>query len=254
VIRDRVPAALAVLSFHLAAACTPADGVEVEPLPPLERPTAEARAGLPALEGSWRFAGWEVANEETGAALGAPAPPGDLVIQTQRIDSVAGYLVRGEQSIPLVGEVRRDGVVSLVSFVDGGQGRFAAGRFQRDTLWLELSTLPAGDLSPPTVRWAFSRGAVGQAFFRLPTGQLLRDTVVALPDTVPVRRIAPAAPPAAEAEVPADEAQPAPAAPPRQPTPRPAPRDTPAAPRAAPQPDTVPALAPPGPGTDIPPG
>jgi hypothetical protein len=226
----------AAVASVLLAACGRADGVELEPLPPLERPTAEARAGLPLVAGVWRFAGWEVASAELGAAIGSPPNPGDLVVETQRMDSIAGFLARGEARIPLIGEVRRDSIVALVGMTEAATQHFAAGRVRADTLWLELSTLPAGELSPPTVRWAFVRqAAVGQPFFRLPTGELLRDTVVAAP------------PPPAPRE-PGPEIAPEP----RQPRVAPqAPQEQAPTPRLEPvQPAQPP---PPGPEVDIPP-
>jgi hypothetical protein len=47
--------ALALLG---AAACRDAQA-DVEPLPPLRRPTPEERAGLPVLSGRWLFTGFE---------------------------------------------------------------------------------------------------------------------------------------------------------------------------------------------------
>jgi len=41
----------------VTAACDPGGDVVVEPLPPLERPSPEARLGLPELAGPWRLAG-----------------------------------------------------------------------------------------------------------------------------------------------------------------------------------------------------
>jgi hypothetical protein len=230
------------------AACDRADGVEVQPLPPLERPAAEARAGLPLVAGVWHFAGWEVANAEVGAALGVPARPGDLVVETQRIDSVAGFLARGEVRLPVVGEVRRDSIVSLVAIAEGATQRFAAGRVRADTLWIELSNLPAGEVSPPTVRWAFVRTAAGQPFFRLPTGELLRDTVVAQPTPMPAAPRTPA--PAAEPP----PAEPAPTAEPREPTAPQQPRPVPQPPAEEPAPPEPAPLPPPSPTLDIPPG
>jgi hypothetical protein len=220
--------------------------VEVQPLPPLERPAAEARAGLPLVAGVWHFAGWEVANAEAGAALGAPARPGDIVVETQRIDSIAGFLARGEVRLPVVGEVRRDSIVSLVAMAEGATQRFAAGRVRADTLWIELSNLPAGELSPPTVRWAFVRTAAGQPFFRLPTGELLRDTVAAQPTPMP----APPRVPVPGAEPP--QAEPAPAGEPQEPAAPAQPRPTPAPPAEQPPPPEP--LPPPSPTVDIPPG
>jgi hypothetical protein len=225
--------------------------VEVQPLPPLERPAAEARAGLPLVAGVWHFAGWEVANAEAGAALGAPARPGDIVVETQRIDSIAGFLARGEVRLPVVGEVRRDSIVSLVAMAEGATQRFAAGRVRADTLWIELSNLPAGELSPPTVRWAFVRTAAGQPFFRLPTGELLRDTVVAQPTPMPPRVPAPGAEPQEPA---APQPRPTPAPPAEEPAAPAQPRPAPPPPAEDPAPPEPVPLPPPSPTVDIPPG
>jgi hypothetical protein len=259
--RSAIVALVPVLALALAllGACDAAEGVRVESLPPLERPTPEARAGLPEIAGTWRFAGWEVTSHAVLAEFGEPPLPGDLVIETQRVDSLAGYLIRGEMVLALSGEVRRDGIVSLMTLQDTAaesSPRFAAGRLVRDTLWIELTTLPAGNLSPPTQRWAFFRGMVGQPFLRLPTGQLLRDTVVAPPPEAPaVPPATPAMPrdPAAPAPPPADRpaTQADPPAPPRRPEPDP-PRDPPPA-RGQPPVDTARPQPPPSPQIDIPP-
>jgi hypothetical protein len=222
----------------------------VQPLPPLERPSPEARAGVPEIAGAWLFAGWEVASEAVLAETGEPAAPGDLVIELQRVDSLAAQMLRGEVAIPLVGEVRRDGIVSFATHASDPVRRFAAGRVSGDTLWLELSTLPAGELSPPAVRWAYVRGAVGQRWLRLPSGQLLRDTAVVLPpQPETVARPAVPTPGAEEADAPVPSPLPA-APPPAAPdTPR-VPQDT--APRTSPAtaPDTIEPA--PGSGIDIP--
>jgi hypothetical protein len=214
----------------LIGGCGPAEGVEVEPLPPLERPSPEERAGLTAVEGVWRFAGWEVTDEAMADAWGEPGSPGDLVISTQRIDSIGGYLARGEQRLPIVGELRRDGVVSLLASVEEGVYRFAAGRVRGDTLRIELSNLQGGEISPTSVAWLYVRGRVGQRVLVHRDGRLLRDTVLARDTAAPAP--GPAQPPAAA---------PAPA---ETPDPRPAPADTPPAP-TQPQPAPPPRAEPP---------
>jgi hypothetical protein len=243
------------------SSCRRSDDVPVQPLPPLTRPTAEARVGVPELAGTWRFAGWEVVSPRVMAEVGEPRRPGDLVVQTQRIDSLAGYLVRDEAPVRLVGEVRRDGVVALVTVSNEQQPRFAAGRVVADTLWIELSTLTAGELSPPTMRWAFVRGPVGQAWLRLPGGTLLRDTVIAPPPLAETPPAPPAARPAEPAPPPAPrpaEAPPVrepPPTPERQPPPaEPAPGEPPPQPAEPAEPrDTARWLPPPGPEVDTPP-
>ena len=68
----------------LAAACGPADDVKVQPLPPLQSLTPEARAGLPVVSGLWRFVGWEVAAGDS-ASLQAPLPTfGSLWLREQK--------------------------------------------------------------------------------------------------------------------------------------------------------------------------
>src|SRR5690606_33890361 len=67
---------------------------------------------------------------------------GAIVLQEQRRDSVSGYYVAGEVAAPVVGEVRRDSVVSLVTFLPGDDGRFMVGEVSRDTFWVEASSLP----------------------------------------------------------------------------------------------------------------
>jgi hypothetical protein len=273
--------ALTATLFH--AGCDAAQGVEVEPLPPLERPSAEARAGLPEIEGVWRFAGREVATAELGDERENAAVPGAIAIQTQRLDSLGGYFGRGEVATPFVGEVRRDGIVSVVFY--GGEAAaadVAAGRLQRDTLWIELSTRPGWEVTPPAERWAYVRGTVGQTFLRLPTGELLRDTVPppAPADTLPPAEAAvePGAPAPTAPATPAPPAEARPQQPQRQTPqaqPQPQRQQQPAAPRAQPdaarppaageqprrdtaprqpaQRDTARPLPPPGPTVDIPP-
>lgn len=249
----RYRASLFIAAASLLGACDAGSDVRIQALPPLERPTAEARAGLPALQGPWRFAGWEIASEAVAAEVGEPSRPRGFVLENQRIDSLAGSFVHGEMRTPVVGEVRRDGVVSLVAPAGEEAGaRFAAGRIVADTLWIELTSLMSPGTLRPGVRWAFVRSNVGQPFMRLPDGRLLRDTVVTLPPADSAAVIGTPAQPPAAAPAPRTPAPPPPAAPvdtPRDPSAvqrtrpqTPAPRDT------TPRPQL-----PPGPEVDIPP-
>ncbi|HLL85197.1 MAG TPA: hypothetical protein VK420_21180, partial [Longimicrobium sp.] len=126
----------------LASACGPD---EVEPLPPLERPSAERRAGLPEVRGRWLFAGFEIAPRDSASMANSDyqlTPPGEFRFLTQRLDSVAGqYGVPGRFVIPFTGEVRKDGVFALVAFPGDGVQQFVAGRVMNDTLWLELTNV-----------------------------------------------------------------------------------------------------------------
>lgn len=150
----------------LGSACDAAEGVRVQELPPLERSSPEVRAGLPLVEGEWRFAGWELAPGDS-ALLDEELPGfGQIQIELQRLDSIAGvYRVPGAQ-VPVVGEVRRDGVVALV--VQAGEGgRFLAGRVRNDTLWVSTTTLLEQGSWPSDARAAFVRTPVTATFARL---------------------------------------------------------------------------------------
>ncbi|MEW5931945.1 MAG: hypothetical protein AB1941_31130, partial [Gemmatimonadota bacterium] len=163
------PAFAALLALALAA-CEEARGVNVQPLPPLQRPSAEARAGLPEVAGTWRFAGWELPVRDTATGGEGMVPPGALAIRTQRLDSIAGVYVRDGQPFPVVGEVRRDGIVSVVAFGPDGSGSFIAGRVLRDTLWIELTSLSAAQTWSTGARAALVRTAVRQPFVRYQGG------------------------------------------------------------------------------------
>lgn len=171
--RSRVLAWL--LTGPALVACEPAEDVAVLPLPPLESASPEARAGLPEISGSWRFAGWELAPGDTARAEAELPALGELRLETQRLDSIAGFYVAGEGGLPLVGEVRRDSVISLA-----GQGRFLAGRIGADTLWLSLTTLMEPGSWPDDARAAFVRSDVEARFVRV-KGQR---TVLAVNDSV----------------------------------------------------------------------
>jgi hypothetical protein len=151
----------------LLAAC---GSDRVEKLPPLERPSAELRAGLPVLKGMWRFAGFEIPPEDTGRVrqlVYAMVPPGEIRLAVQRLDSIAGQYVRDSVGFPFVGEVRRDGIFSLVAYGTEGMSEFVAGRVVKDTLWMELTSISAAQTWPPRTRAAFVRGAVRAPFRRL---------------------------------------------------------------------------------------
>jgi hypothetical protein len=152
-----------------AGACGDAEGVEVQPLPPLQRPSAEARAGLPEVRGIWRFAGFEIPAGDTARVrerVYTLVPPGEFRIATQRLDSIAGQYVREGAAFPFVGEVRRDSSLAVVAF-SAGVGQFAAGRIVRDTLWIELTSFSTAQTWPPGTRAALVRRGGGQPFRRL---------------------------------------------------------------------------------------
>ena len=151
-----------------AAGCGPD---EVEPLPPLQRPSAERRAGLPEVRGRWLFTGFEIAPRDSASMVNSDyqlTPPGEFRFLTQRLDSVAGqYGVPGRFVIPFTGEVRKDGVFALVAFPGEGVQQFVAGRVIRDTLWLELTNVVSVERWPPRTRAAFVRRPRGAPFTRL---------------------------------------------------------------------------------------
>ena len=142
------------------AGCDPAENVEVLPLPALERPTREARLGIPEVAGSWRFAGWEIIRGDTTALERTFPSFGELRLDTQRLDSIAGTfdLAGGRRGV--MGEVRRDGNISLVTYGAGDLGSFIAGRFASDTLWLELTSVLPAEEWPRDARAAFVRTPV----------------------------------------------------------------------------------------------
>lgn len=142
----------------VVAACDAGGKVVVEPLPPLTQPSAEARLGLPELAGQWRFAGWVLPSADTALARGGGLTPGgELVVETQRLDSIAGVYRGPFGRYPVIGEVRRDSVFTVVGTDAGGQARVLAGHLERDTLWLELTTFSVADAWPFGTRAAFVR-------------------------------------------------------------------------------------------------
>jgi hypothetical protein len=197
-----------------AGACGEAEGVEVQELPPLRRPSPEARAGLPEVRGAWRFAGFEIPPGDTTAVreqVYTMTPLGEIRIAAQRLDSIAGQYVRDGAAFPFVGEVRRDSALSIVAF-SGGVGQFAAGRVVRDTLWIELTTFTSAQGWPRGTRAALARQVSGPPFRRLLGGAPITVPVdsAALRDSIrmdSLRRagtvVAPGAqPPAAGATIP----------------------------------------------------
>jgi hypothetical protein len=195
---------------------------DVEPLPPLRRPTPEERAGLPIVSGRWIFTGFEYPVRDTQLVrqlVYRLVPPGEFVITTQRLDSVAGNYVRDSVAFPFTGEVRRDGIFSFVAMEPGGAGQFVAGRVVKDTVWVELTSFPSAAPWPPGTRAALVKQPRGAPFVRL------RGYVP--PPPPPVDSSRPAAPPPTPAPAPPPvEVRPQPVAPPPQPPPPPAPVDT----------------------------
>jgi hypothetical protein len=160
---------LAALALLGAAACNEAKA-DVEPLPPLHRPTPEERAGLPVLAGRWLFTGFEYPVRDTlrvREQVYRLVPPGEFRIATQRLDSIAGQYVRDSVPFNLTGEVRRDGIFSFVAFESGGVGQFVSGHVARDTMWVELTGFPSAASWPPGTRAAFVRRPRGAPFVRL---------------------------------------------------------------------------------------
>jgi hypothetical protein len=211
-----------------AQACDLTGDADIQPLPPLSRPSPAARVGLPEIVGEWRFAGWDLPTADTATALGGLPMPGTLVVETQRADSLAGSYSMGPERHRIVGEVRRDSIIALVAYDPAGEGRFLAGRIRGDTLWLEFTSLAVADSWPPGTRGAFMRGVTASPFVRLPGGVLLRTEPepVATPDTAAPAQASPGtvvpAPTRPPITSPGDTA-PRPSAPPPAPVTRPRP-------------------------------
>lgn len=146
----------------MVSGCDAADDVRVQPLPSLDAASPEARAGLPVVSGLWRFAGWELAPGDTGRVQADLPGFGELRLETQRLDSIAGSYLAGGAALPLIGEVRRDSVLALA-----GGGRFLTGRVTADTLWLSLTSLLEPGAWPDDARAAFVRSAGGTRFVRV---------------------------------------------------------------------------------------
>lgn len=157
--------AVASLLAALIAGCDAAEDVRVQELPALERASAEARVGLPELAGVWRFAGWELAPDDSAALERDLAGLGILEMREQRLDSLAGVYRVGDARIPFAGEVRRDSIVSLVTLTQ--DRRYLAGRASGDTLWVLTSSLLPTEEWPADARIAFVRAEDVQRFARL---------------------------------------------------------------------------------------
>jgi len=233
-------ALLAAAALLGAAACNEAKA-DVEPLPPLHRPTPEERAGLPLVSGRWLFTGFEYPVRDTlrvREQVYRLVPPGEFQVTTQRLDSVAGQYVREGVAFPFTGEVRRDGIFSFVAFESSGVGNFVSGHVVRDTLWVELTGFPSAASWPPGTRAALVHTPRGQPFVRLrgyvppppPPVDSSRHEEETSPSAAPP---APSAAPAPVEERPRERPAPAPPPPPAPPedippvtAPPPAPFDT----------------------------
>ncbi|MBW3629427.1 MAG: hypothetical protein KY464_09035 [Gemmatimonadetes bacterium] len=158
-------ARLALLVAVIGSGCGPSDAVEVQPLPSLEQSSPEARAGLPRIAGAWRFAGWELAPDDSANLKGELPRFGVISLATQKRDSLAGHYVIQAGRAPLYGELRRDSVIALIGVFGPGDLRFMAGRIARDTVWMELSSL--SENWPVDARAAFTRTQVASPFVRL---------------------------------------------------------------------------------------
>ncbi|WP_420130664.1 hypothetical protein [Longimicrobium sp.] len=185
-VRARLNAVLAC-AVLAAGACDEASG-KVEPLPPLTRPSVEARAGLPEVRGIWRFAGFEIRPQDTLLVREQAyqlVPPAEMRIVTQRLDSIAGQFVRDGVGFPFTGEVRRDSALAVITFSDG-VAQFAAGHLQRDTFWIEVTTLASAAGWSPGARAAMVRRVGGPPFRRLLGGAPIAPPVdsVAIRDSI----------------------------------------------------------------------
>lgn len=233
--KSRIGRYLFVMLLLVFGGCDAPEDVEVQPLPPLTRPSPEVRAGLPELEGVWHYAGWELAPEDSALLSSEPARLGTLQLSVQRLDSLAGYYVAGGGRVRLTGEVRRDSLLSLVTAGAAGERRFLAGRVLGDTLWVELTSLVDAESWPSDARVAYVREAVGSPFVRL-EGVVAAEPV---PDTVDAAPVA-TVPEVEEPDVgrePERRAAPAPS--------REAPERAPAPRRAEPEPEEEERRAPP---------
>jgi len=227
---------LVLAAVLLAAACDRPDR-DVEPLPPQDRPSLEERAGLPEVEGPWRFAGLDLPFEEEPESVEEWIAFQGLDIRTQRLDSLAGALQTRNGQRPFIGEVRRDGVISLY-LPDGEQAGYAAGRISADTVWVTFSNL-AENGWPRGMRLALLREPPARPFVRLADGRMVGDPVEEL-DTLPPTDDPPTeepetAPPAAAPDRPAPRPEAERPAPTPDPTPEPEPEPGTGARAAAPR-------------------
>jgi hypothetical protein len=127
------------------------------PLPNLDGVSPEARIGLPEVEGLWSFAGWEVARGDSTVVDRSFPGFGDLHVDVQRLDSIAGLLTISGRTVPFIGEVRRSGRLAMVTVVGEDPGRFVAGVVQSDTLWFEMGSILSTDEWPMEARAAYVR-------------------------------------------------------------------------------------------------
>lgn len=241
--------------------CGPDEDVELLALPPLERPSPEARLGIPEVTGVWRFAGWEII-EGDSTSLDRTFPSfGELRFQTQRLDSIAGSFMMGGTAVPVIGDVRRDGRLTFVTLAGDNAQSFVAGTYLQDTLWLELTSVLAADEWPQNARAAFVREAPSEPAFAwlrgarvveppppLPVDSLATGTSAATGD-IPPGATPPGGPATGGATVPGagPTGQPRPAQQPSVTTPTPTPSRQPAAQPGPPaqQPAAQPAQQPP---------
>jgi hypothetical protein len=253
-----------IICLGLAASllgCEAAEDVRVLPLPPLVLPSPEARLGLPEIAGTWRFAGWEVVRGDTTALERTFPSFGELRIEVQRLDSIAGTFTIVVGTVPVVGEIRRDGGIALVALAEGAPTSFLAGRYERDTLWLEVSSVMPPDEWPRDSRAAFVQDPSREPLawlrgYRAPEvpPPLPSDTLGVDFDAVPPEP-GPDTPPPAPTPLPADPgvpgvtppAAPAPALPPAPPPAPPPPAPPPPAPEPAVPPPPPPPPPPPEP-------
>lgn len=243
----RFRAGLAMAAVMMGAAACGQAKADVEPLPPLRRPTLEERAGLPRLAGRWLFTGFEYGVRDTQRVreqVYRLIPPGEFQVTLQRLDSVSGQYVREGAAFPFTGEVRRDGIFTFVASEPGGVGQFVAGHVIRDTLWIELTGFPSAAEWPRGARAALVRNPKGPPFVRL------RGYVPPPPPPVDSTKggeagqAAPPPPPAPETPVEV-RPRPQPAPPPPPPPPPPSASDT--VPLPVLPADTLPVAPPPPP-------
>lgn len=179
-LKKQLPLLIAFLGLA-SVGCDAAADVALDPLPPLERPSPEARAGLPEVVGTWRLTGVELSSADTAAAEAAAKATATMQIETQRLDSIAGVFTAPGVRLPLVGEVRRDGTVALAGRGPTGESVIWAGRLRGDTLWAELIEPSAAAPWPAKARAALVRGTSGPRFARQMGGGLLFIERPALP-------------------------------------------------------------------------
>lgn len=141
----------------VAGSCEPIEDVPVQPLPAMEYPSPEARYGLPEVKGDWRFIGWQVEPGDSSLLDRSYPAFGILRLQEQRLDSVAGTLSLPRGNTHVVGEVRRDGWFALATIADAKASAYLAGRFARDTLFLEMTSMVASEDWPSGALGVFVR-------------------------------------------------------------------------------------------------